>query len=143
MLFSSLTQPTIPKSPSIAQVHGWPSTLLCLTLCSLWSRRQMKLSLFPQLHPQWPFLQDLQVPSVSQPLQGTRVSLILVTHAPKIWGKCKSQFPPHCHPLLECGMRKLIPPSGGSRSQNVFTLWISVYCLYFKTVNPGLPSAIT
>lgn len=87
--------------------------------------------------------QDLQVPSVSQLPQVTRVSLILVTHVPKIWGKCKPQFPPHCHPLLECGMGKLIPLSGGPRSQNVFTLWVSVYCLYFKTVNLGLPSEIT
>lgn len=56
VLFSSLPQPTIPKSPSIAQVHGWPSALLCLSLCSLWSLKQVKLSLFPQLHPHWPLL---------------------------------------------------------------------------------------
>ena len=41
-----------PKVSIFAQVHGWPSILLCLSLCSLWSLRQVKLSLF--LH--WYFL---------------------------------------------------------------------------------------
>lgn len=45
-----------PKVSIFAQGHGWPSTLLCLSLCSLWSLRQVKLSLFLQLHPHWHFL---------------------------------------------------------------------------------------
>lgn len=102
MLFSALPQPTIPRSPLIAQVHVWPSILFCVSFCPFWSLSWGRL-LLSQLHT-LPFPPRISgcLPSLSHP-RSPESQLILVKQMAKIWGEMQATLSPHCHPLLVCG----------------------------------------